>query len=166
LSPDAVVAWDRIASSRGGVRGPFTVLLHSPEAARLVSDLGGYLRFGSELDARIRELAILATAYALECSVERDSHRPLAVQAGVGPDLIDALAAGKLDELPADLRPVAQLTRDLLIRHRTSDATFDDLRERLGPRALVDLIATIGYYALIACVLNSVDEQGKLADAP
>lgn len=157
LSPDAAAVWDKIVASRGGVRGPFGLLLNSPEAAGLVSELGAYLRFRTGLDGRIREFAILATAYTMECAVELEAHRPLAIRAGVPAEAIDAFAAGRLDGLPADLRPVAELVRDLLTAHRTTDATFGILREPLGTRGMTDLIATIGYYALLACVLNSVD---------
>src|SRR5258708_16909028 len=54
-------AFDDIVASRGSIRGPFGVLLHSPELARRAAALGGYLRYESSLEARVRETAVNAT---------------------------------------------------------------------------------------------------------
>ena len=51
-----------LAGPRGGVTGPFNVLLRSPEMGNLAQNLGEYLRFGSTLPGDVRELAILMTA--------------------------------------------------------------------------------------------------------
>jgi 4-carboxymuconolactone decarboxylase len=46
LSPAQAEVYNVINSgARGGVRGPFRVLLHSPELARRVEQLGLYTRF-------------------------------------------------------------------------------------------------------------------------
>jgi len=41
--------------------------------------------------------------------------------------------------------------------HRVSETTFQALYARLGERGLVELTATIGYYAMLACTLNALD---------
>ena len=43
----------------------------------------------------------------------------------------------------------------LLREHRVSDEAFAALEKRFGLEGLVDLTATIGYYAMIACALNA-----------
>ena len=40
--------------------------------------------------------------------------------------------------------------RELTREHRLSDATFEAARQRLGDAGVVDLIATVGYYAMLA----------------
>jgi 4-carboxymuconolactone decarboxylase len=47
--------------------------------------------------------------------------------------------------------------RQLLVSHRTDDATIAALRARLGLQGVVELTATIGYYAMLACTLNAFD---------
>src|SRR5690349_7282318 len=60
-SPEARVRRHR-GGPRGGVRGPFAVLLRSPELADLVQKLGEHLRFHSTLPPRLNEFAILINA--------------------------------------------------------------------------------------------------------
>ena len=46
------------------------VIAHSPEAARKFSDIGNYIRFGSSLDPRLREMAILQVGYLTKNAYE------------------------------------------------------------------------------------------------
>ncbi|MGH7265666.1 MAG: carboxymuconolactone decarboxylase family protein [Candidatus Rokuibacteriota bacterium] len=156
LSAEARRAWDEIARSRGRVFGPFTALLQSPEMARRIAHLGAYVRFESALEPVDRELAILATARAMDCRYEWAAHVPLAREAGVRQE---AIAAIRERRAPAGLTGeeaeiVAYVTR-LLRDHRVDDATFAAARERLGVPRLVELTATAGYYAMLACALNA-----------
>ena len=50
--------------------------------------------------------------------------------------------------------------RQLVVDHRIAPATFEEARERLGVRGLVELTATIGYYAMIAAPLNAFEVEG------
>ncbi|TMA11751.1 MAG: hypothetical protein E6J89_06800 [Deltaproteobacteria bacterium] len=59
--------YDAIAQSRGTVRGPFAALLHSSPIAERTAHLGAYIRFESQLEPKIVELAALATARELDC---------------------------------------------------------------------------------------------------
>lgn len=153
-------AFDLITQSRGRVAGPFAVLLHSPEVARRVAHLGAYIRFESALSGEQRELAILATARAMDCRYEWAAHVPLAKKAGVRGE---AVAAIRERRAPAGLTPaeaeIVQYVTALLRAHRVDDAAYRAMRERFGERALVELTATAGYYAMIASTLNAFDVQ-------
>jgi alkylhydroperoxidase family enzyme len=46
------------------------LLVRSSEAVRNFSRLGGWIRRGSSLDARLREMAILQAGYVAECGYE------------------------------------------------------------------------------------------------
>ncbi|MBI2349785.1 MAG: hypothetical protein HYV05_14175, partial [Deltaproteobacteria bacterium] len=52
---------------------------------------------------------------------------------------------------------IVSCAQELLRSHRLSEATFQALYSRLGVRGLVELTATIGYYAMLACTLNAFD---------
>jgi 4-carboxymuconolactone decarboxylase len=148
--------WDLITQSRGRVAGPFAALLQSPEVARRIAHLGEYVRFESALSPVHRELVVLVTARAMDCRYEWAAHAPLARKAGARSEAIAAIREGKA---PAGLAPdeaeifayVAQLLRE----RRVDDATFAAARARFGVQALVELTATVGYYAMIACTLNA-----------
>ena len=150
--------WTRIARSRGSVVGPFAALLHSPVLADRTAELGAYVRFDSALSAADRELVILSVARVFDCRFEWAYHVREARKAGVR---ADAIAAIRERRAPAGLTEAeAEIVRyvgHLLVDHRTDDATVGALRARLGVHGVVDLTATIGYYAMLACTLNAFD---------
>ena len=148
--------WDQIAESRGHVAGPFAALLHAPEMARRVAHLGAYVRFESTALGPVqRELAILATARAMDCRYEWAAHVPLARKAGVRDE---AIAAIRDRRAPAGLTPdeavIVTYVTQLLQSHRVDETAFAAARERLGIPGLVELTASTGYYAMLACTLN------------
>ncbi|HLH23053.1 MAG TPA: carboxymuconolactone decarboxylase family protein [Chloroflexota bacterium] len=162
-SRDAVPAeqrhvWDAIVASRGSVRGPFAVLMHSPEAAARVAHLGTFIRFESSLDPASRELAALVTAHLLDCEYERAAHERLAREAGVPDAVLDAVRAKQFAAIDPAYGWVCEFARQLVVEHRVAPAAFDAARERLDTRGLVELVATIGYYANIAAVLDAFTE--------
>src|SRR5947199_6609086 len=87
--------WDEITARRGQVQGPFKVLLHSPQFAQRAAHLGAYVRFesGDHLPARIRELAVLSTARALDCGYEYSAHHRQASSVGISEEEVSAITA-------------------------------------------------------------------------
>ena len=79
-----------IDGPRKGVYGPFLPLLRSPDLLERVAKVGEFLRFGSTIDARVRELVTCATARHEGNQFEWMMHAPLAVQAGVSPDAVES----------------------------------------------------------------------------
>lgn len=149
--------WDQIASSRGKVVGPFTVLLHRPELARRTAELGAYVRFESILGAVDRELAIIALARELDCQFEWAYHVLEARKVGVREEAIAAVREARMDGLTPEEALIVRYVGLLFRRHRVDQATFDALRARLGVDGLVELTATVGYYGMLACTLNAFE---------
>src|SRR5688500_11965892 len=90
----AAEAWpifDAITASRGNVRGPFSVLMHSPEVAGRTAHLGTFVRFESSLPPAIRELTVMTAARESECAYEWAAHAAAARDAGVGVETIEAI---------------------------------------------------------------------------
>lgn len=157
LAPAQQAVWDRIARSRGKVAGPFAVLLHSPEMAERVAALGAYIRFESGMEPPLRELAILAVARQFDCRYEWAAHVPEARKAGVRAETIAAVRERAPQRLSDDEALVVRYVDALLGSRRVDDAAFVALRKRFGTAQLVELTATIGYYAMLACTLNAFD---------
>lgn len=150
--------WARITKSRGSVVGPFAALLHSPVLADRTAELGAYIRFDSTLSAEDRELVILSVARELDCRFEWAYHVREARKAGVRTEAIAAIRARRAPTgLTEDEAAVVRYVRQLLVEHRTDDATVAALRARLGVQGVVELTATVGYYAMLACTLNAFD---------
>ena len=157
---EAAHHFDSIASSRGRVSGPFSVLLNSPEVAGRAAHLGSYIRFESTLDPAIKELAIITTSREFDCDYEWSAHVVLARNAGVRAEAIDAVAnRGPLDSLTSDESLVIGYGREMFRNKRVSDATFDAARDRFGVQGLTELTATMGYYGMLACALNTFEVE-------
>jgi 4-carboxymuconolactone decarboxylase len=150
--------YDAIARSRGVVGGPFLALLHSPELAGRTAHLGSYVRFESKLDHKLVELAALVTARELDCKHEWAAHVNNAQKAGIRLETIRTIYHRKVaEEFSTDDAQIISYIRELLHSHRASEATLQALYARLGEQGLVELTATIGYYAMLACTLNAFD---------
>lgn len=150
--------YDSIAESRGHVRGPFSVLLNSPDLAGRVGRLGAYVRYEGDLPDEDREVAILATARAVDCPYEWAAHAPIAREVGVPESVIDGIAdRAETAAMAAPAATVVAYAREILGDHAVSDATFARARDRYGEVGVVELTATIGYYAMLACVLNAFE---------
>ena len=76
---------------RGEVRGPLAVWLNRPELASCAQLLGRYCRFDTTLPPHLSELAILTTARVWSSEFEWAAHKPIALEAGVSPDIIEAI---------------------------------------------------------------------------
>jgi len=140
---------------RGTTTGPFNVLLRSPEMGDLAQHLGTYIRFRTTVPLKLNEFAILITARALNVQYEWSAHHKNALQAGLSPALIDAVANGKR---PASMQPDEQIvynfTTELLNTHQVSDSTFHAAVDKFGEHTVVDLIGVIGYYHFVSFMLN------------
>ena len=158
MAPAHREVWARIAKSRGSVVGPFAALLHSPVLADRTAELGAYIRFDSQLSAMDRELVILSVARVLDCHFEWAYHVREARKAGVSAEAIAAIRGRRAPAgLSEDEAAIVRYVSELLVAHRTDDRTVAALRARLGVQGVVELTATIGYYAMLACTLNAFD---------
>jgi 4-carboxymuconolactone decarboxylase len=144
-----------IAGPRKGVKGPFIPLLRSPELLARLQKVGEYLRFENSLPPRLSEFATLVVSRTWTQQFEWFVHVPLALKEGTSPETISALRAGCR---PASMSPDEALVYDFTIEltqhHCVSDDTFGRCVARLGERALVDLVGTIGYFAWMSMILN------------
>ena len=158
LQPEHQSIYDGIAQSRGVVGGPFLALLHSPELAGRTAHLGSYVRFQSSLEPKVIELAALVSARELECKHEWAAHVNHAQKAGIPLDIVRAVHQCKdAAEFTFEDAQIVSFVREVLRAHRVNETTFQALYARLGERGLVELAATVGYYAMLACTLNTFD---------
>jgi 4-carboxymuconolactone decarboxylase len=143
------------AGERGGMNGPFNVLLRSPEVGDAAQKLGAQLRFHTSLNPRQRELAIIITGRAWKAQYEWYAHSRSALQAGVSKATVDAIAAGRRPaSLPPDEAVVYNFCDELIKTHQVSDPVFHAAVEKLGERGVVDMTALVGYYHLVSMILN------------
>ncbi len=143
------------AGPRGEVRGPFAVLLRSPDLMDRAQKLGEHIRFGSPLSDHLREWAVLVTAAYWRQPYEWSVHAPLALKAGVPHGLVDALGEGRAPQgMTEDEALVHAVCTSLNRTGRLDDGLFDHGKAVLGETGLVELTALCGYYVMLAMVLN------------
>jgi 4-carboxymuconolactone decarboxylase len=143
------------AGPRGEVRGPFNVLLRSPELMSPLQKVGEYLRFKCALDRRIAEMATLIAARHWTQVYEWNAHHPLALKAGLKPEIAQAIAEGRRPSGMADDEEIVyDVLTEALQNKSVSDATYERAVKRFGEQNLVDLLAIAGYYAMLAMLLN------------
>lgn len=150
--------YDELLESRGAVKGPFSVLMHSPEIAGRIGHLGEYLRFEGLLSGSVRELTILTVAWEFDCAFEWAYHEPIAREEGVSTEAIEVISShGTLEELDDDEYIVPAFIRELLRENSVSGELYTNVLDRFGNAATVELTATVGYYAMLACILNAFE---------
>ena len=144
------------AARMAPVTGPFVPLLRSPELMTRVRAIGDYLRFGGVLDARLREFVILIVARQWTQQYEWSAHHPLALTAGLRPEVAQAIAEGRRpDGMAADEALVYDLCAELHLTRGVSDATYAKAVAALGEQGVVDVLGLNGYYTLLAMVMNT-----------
>jgi 4-carboxymuconolactone decarboxylase len=163
LSPEQREQYDRIARFRapgegGALGGPFDPWVRSPELARRAVSFGTFIWERTTLDRRIVELAIVVTARFWECSVEWWAHSRRALEYGVAQSVLDDVLAGRR---PAHAPEDELVTYDVCSAlHETHHLPLDPHTravELFGEQGLVEMIATIGYYTMVAMTLNAFD---------
>jgi 4-carboxymuconolactone decarboxylase len=137
------------------VFGPFEPLMHSPQVMNQARAMGDYLRYHSAVGNTLSELAILVTAREWSQDYEWYVHQPIALKAGIKPEVVAAIADGRR---PVGMSEDEEIVYDFSIelhRHkRVSDRTFERAEKRFGKRGVVDLTGINAYYALLAMQLN------------
>jgi len=143
------------AGPRGRVIGPFWPLLRSPGLTKRVQKVGEYIRWHCTLDFKLNEFAALIGARAWNQQYEWWAHTRHALSAGVKPSVVDAIAEGRRPtEMTADEEIVYDFVTELLANHGVSDATYARTVGRFGEEQMMDLIGIVGYYTMLAMVMN------------
>ncbi len=143
-----------------GLAGPYNPLLRSPVLGQRMFDLLYYLRWNSSLGLRLNEFAILIIGRQWRSQVEWFAHAPLAIKAGLAPEIVADLKAQKR---PGNMQPdeaaVFDFVTELIATHQVSDATFARAKQIFSEQQLVDLTAVSGTYTTVAMLL-AMAEQG------
>ena len=154
-----------IDGPRKGVFGPFIPLLQSPVLMERIGSLGEYLRFDSQLDARVRELVTCVVAREVGNQFEWLLHAQAAVKAGVSAEAIEALRLGRRATPLADDEQLAlDFALELLRHHGVSEPTYAAAEARFGKQVVVDLSALVGYFVMVCWVMNIAHTPGKAAE--
>lgn len=160
MTPEGQAVWDDIETTRGGVARNYAALLNNPEAAGSFAALGGYVRFETPLDPRVKSLAVLTAAREASGHYVWTVNQRSAREAGIGDEIIAAIHEYRAPVgLDAKDAAVVQFVLELLRQHRVSDASFEALRSQIGDAGIVDLLVVVAYYHGLAHSLQALDVE-------
>ena len=135
--------------------GPFAMLMYSPELMNNARAMGDYLRYNSAFDSALSEFAILITAREWSQDYEWSVHYPIAIKAGLKPEIAQALKEGRRPEgMSEDQTIVYDFTIELQRYKQVSDVTFAKTEKRFGKKGAIDLAGIAGYYTFLAMEMN------------
>src|ERR1700735_4774293 len=113
------------------VFGPFEPLMYSPQVMSQARAMGDYLRYKSAIGNTLSELVILLTAREWTQDYEWSVHYPIALKAGIRPEVADAIADGRRPmALSADEEIVYDYAMELLRNKQVSNSTFERAKMR------------------------------------
>jgi 4-carboxymuconolactone decarboxylase len=158
---------DRIIMTRGRIAAPFQVLLNSPDMADRVAGVGEFLMYDAVLPPAVKTLAWLIAAREYDCDYEWAASVRHARQAGIQGALIDAIRDRKpLVGLTKEQEVLAAFCHQLLRgNHHVSETVYRAAVEHFGVAATVQIAATIGYFVMLAFVLNAFEVDPKAAES-
>jgi 4-carboxymuconolactone decarboxylase len=135
--------------------GPFAVMLRVPELMDLSFKWREHVQFRSALDQRLTELAIIIAARHWTQDYEWNAHYPLALKAGLKPEIIAAVEEGRRpSHMAEDEEILYDFCTELQRNHGVSDATYARALAKFGEAGIVEAASLEGYYSMLAMVMN------------
>ena len=144
---------------RGLLLNLYRMLLHSPLVAEKWFDQNNAIRWETQIDGKIREIAIIRIGALNRAEYVLKAHVPkMALDEGVTLAQCDALMADWRGSPLFDAREQAVLAYvDAVTKEiRAPDAVFEPLRRHFSERQIVELTVLIGTYNMHSRVLEAL----------
>jgi 4-carboxymuconolactone decarboxylase len=149
---------DQVLEVFGRVRGPFSILLHSPKLAERLLPLVTFNRNDSIVEPQLRSIAALTAARERQAAYVWAAQVDVARRVGLREAVIDLLREkGDPAGLPIDERDVVVYTRQLMRTNRVEQAVFDALHASHGAQWLVELTAAANFFAFLSGMVNAFE---------
>ena len=167
LSAEQKRVYDQIAGGRKTVRGPFPMWLRNPKLAEHANQFGIALRDHSTIGRRIFELAVVTVCRAWSVQYAWSSHAPQAELQGIAPEIVEAIRENRKPDFKRDDERVThEVATEIMATKELSQAGYDKAIAQFGEQGTVELISTIGYYAMVGIFLKSFDVRPPDGSTP
>lgn len=145
----------RLLDDEGRLEGPFNAFLLQPELGSALQALGSAVRYGTSLEDRAREIAILVVAAVWQCDFEVYAHEAVGRSVGLTDAELTGLRSATYDVLAApDERALARTVHTLATRGDLDDEEYAAAVAMLGLPQLFEVLTLVGYYATLALQLR------------
>ncbi len=146
---------------------PFKVYFASPEYGLNAIQMSNYLRWGTGLDARLSELAIIISARNWGSGYIWHAHYPLAVKGGLDPKVGAAIAAGQRPTgMKEDEEIIYNLLTEIYRDHDITEATYNRAKAKFGEKGIADIQGLAAYYGITAMALITAKATFPPSDEP
>jgi|SRR4051812_13450674 len=133
---------------------PFKVYMRSPDLAAKAEAMSDYVRWGTGQPPRLTELAIMITARNWSNQWIWRGHYRAGVKGGLDPSVGADIAAGRRPtKMKEDETALYNYATEMYRDKAVSDAAFAAAVKAFGEKGLIDLVATMGYYDMVAMTL-------------
>jgi len=138
----------------GHLTGPLNAMLLNPAVCGVQLELGTKVRFATRLTERAREIVILELAAQRRSSFEWIAHAPVGKTAGLTDAELEAIRTRKpAPTLDATETVVREAARSLVVDRGLTDELFATAVDALGREKLMDIVAIVTYYDMVALSL-------------
>jgi len=148
--------FDRISQDRGGapVGNIFRTIANAPKLFRRFNALGGELRNGTQLDPKLRELALMTVGRLTGADYEFTHHWNISLNVGVKREQLEHLADFESSPLfDGQERAVMRYATEATQAVKVSDSTFNALRDFLDHRRIMELVMNVAFYNAVVRIL-------------
>jgi 4-carboxymuconolactone decarboxylase len=154
-SDQLAATYKRITETRGYVSAILMSLSHAPAGLEAFAKYGEYVRYGTELPARVRELSVLAIAAGNQYAWSH--HHPHAIKAGVTQQELDSLESGGAlaDTISAPETAAIRYAREFGQGGKVTDETFAETRGHFSERQITDLTLLCGYFMALGATITA-----------
>ena len=161
VPPEHQEGVDKVLEVFGSIRGPHSILLHSPALDAPALALGNYFRYDSVVKSPDKELAIITAAREKDCLYVWAAQVAAGRRAGMREEAIAAVRdKADTSNLSADEEAIINYVRQLFRTNRVDQQTFDALKDRYGAQWLIEMTTVAGYYGMLAGVVNAFELPG------
>jgi 4-carboxymuconolactone decarboxylase len=144
------------AARKQEVFGPFAVMLRSPEVMLRAMAMGDYMRYRTVLPPPLNEFIIIITARHWTQQFEWQVHQPAALNAGLPPAIVKAVAEGRRpDDMSEEEASVHDFTVELLRSRNVSDPVYAKAVARFGEQGVIDMVGVAAYYSFLSMMMNT-----------
>jgi 4-carboxymuconolactone decarboxylase len=146
---------DAAKNAGAPVGGPFWAYIRLPKLFEGIHAMRASMASGP-LTRREQQIVNLTVARQWGARYPWYAQTRASLAAGIAQDVIDAINAGGIPNLPdARERMCFVVARELLANKRLSDQTYGAAKEALGLEGLVALVATTGSFSMTCLTANS-----------
>lgn len=159
MTPEQQTLHNEILSGpRSRIGGPMNAWFRSPELGSLYQKVGAFCRYHTTLEPKLSELAIIIVARHWDQPVEWRAHQPLALEAGLDPEIAEAIENHETPKFKDDREEaVYNVVNEVLSTKKLDQRTYDEALAVLGEKTLFELTGIAGYYVSIALQMNCFD---------